>query len=68
MLVIWNPERMTKAKLYKIYINIFPNCNQQEATFLDLFVSADALHVSGGSSAHHQEHKTVRTASSFVNR
>jgi len=24
------------------------------------------LHVSGGSSAHHQEHKTVRTASGIV--
>jgi len=25
-----------------------------------------ALHVSGGSSAHHQEHKTVHTASGIV--
>ena len=25
-----------------------------------LFISTDALHVSGGSSAHHQEHKTVQ--------
>jgi len=24
---------------------------------LDLFISTDALHVSGGSSAHYQEHK-----------
>ena len=31
--------------------------------FLDLFISTDALHVSGGSSAHHQEHITVHTAS-----
>jgi len=30
--------------------------------FLILFISTDALHVSGGSSAHHQEHITVRTA------
>jgi len=29
-------------------------------SFLDLFISTDALHVSGGSSAHHQEHKTVQ--------
>ena len=28
---------------------------------------SDALHVSGGSSAHHQEHITVHTASGFVN-
>jgi len=26
----------------------------------------DALHVSGGSSAHHQEHETVHTASGIV--
>jgi len=35
--------------------------------FLDLFIFADALHVSGGSSAHHQEHITVHTASGIVN-
>jgi len=40
---------------------------QQDGTFLDLFISTDALHVSGGSSAHYQEHKTVRTASGIVN-
>jgi len=34
--------------------------------FLDLFISINALHVSGGSSAHHQEHKTVHTASGIV--
>ena len=27
------------------------------------FITVDALHVSGGSSAHHQELKTVQTAS-----
>ena len=47
--------------------NIFPNYNQQDAKFLDLFISTDALHVSGCSSAHHQEHTTVHTASSTVN-
>ena len=47
--------------------NIFPNYNQQDATFLDLFISIDAPHVSGGSSAHHQEHITVHTASGIVN-
>jgi len=35
--------------------------------FLDLFISTDSLHVSGGSSAHHKEHKTVHTASGIVN-
>jgi hypothetical protein len=48
-------------------MNIFPNDNKQDAAFLDLFISTDALHVSGGSSAHHQEHKNVHTASGIVN-
>jgi len=47
-------------------VNIIPNYNQQDATFLDLFISTDALHVSGGSSAHHQEHITAHTASGIV--
>ena len=47
--------------------NIILNYNQQDATFLDLFISTDALHVSGGFSAHHQEHITVHTASGTVN-
>ena len=40
---------------------IMPIYNQQDATFLDLFISTNAVHVSGGSSTHHQEHKTVHT-------
>jgi hypothetical protein len=36
--------------------------------FIDLFISTDALNVSGGSSDHHQEHITVHTASDIVNR
>jgi len=42
-------------------VNIIPNYSQKVATFLDLFISPDALHVSGGSYAHHQEHITVHT-------
>ena len=42
---------------------IIPSYNQQDATFLDLFIPKDALHVSGGFSAHHREHITVHTAS-----
>jgi hypothetical protein len=34
-----------------------PNYSQQEATFFDSFIFSDALPVSGGSSAHNQEHK-----------
>ena len=43
------------------------NYTQQDATFLSLFIFTDAVHVSGGSSAHHQEHITVYTASGIVN-
>jgi len=35
--------------------------------FLNLFIFTDALHVSGGFSAHHWEHITVHTASGIVN-
>jgi hypothetical protein len=34
--------------------------------FLNLFIFTDALHVSGGSSTHHQEHIIVHTASGIV--
>jgi hypothetical protein len=47
--------------------NIIPNYSQQGATAFYLFVPKDAVHVSGGSSAHHQEHITVHTASGTVN-
>jgi hypothetical protein len=50
-----------------VHRNISPNHSQQDATFYDLYIFTDALHVSGGSSAHHQEHTTVHTASGIVN-
>jgi len=50
-----------------VHHSIIPNYSKQDATFLDLFISKDALHVSGGSSAHHQEHTTVHTSSGIVN-
>jgi hypothetical protein len=37
-----------------VHHNIIPNCSEQDGTFLDLFLFTDAVHVSGGSSAHHQ--------------
>jgi hypothetical protein len=49
-----------------VHHNIIPSYNQQDATFLDLFISKDAVHVSGSSYAHHQEHTTVQTASGVV--
>jgi hypothetical protein len=50
-----------------VHRNIIPKYSQQDATFLDLFIFTDALHVSDGFSAHHQEHITVHTASGIVN-
>jgi hypothetical protein len=49
-----------------VHRNIITNYSQQNATFLDLFIFTDALHVSRDSSAHHQEHITVHTASVIV--
>jgi hypothetical protein len=49
-----------------VHHNIIPSYTQQDATFFDLFISKDVLHVSGGSSAHHQEHTTVQIASGIV--
>jgi len=42
--------------------NIFAEYNQQDATFIYLFLS-DAVHVSDGFSVHHQDLKTAHTAS-----
>jgi len=41
-----------------VHRNIIPSYRKQDATFIDLCISTDALHVSDGSSAHHQEHIT----------
>jgi hypothetical protein len=46
---------------------IIPNYSQQDAKFIYLFIFTGALHASGGSSAHHQKHITVHTASGAVN-
>ena len=51
---------------YIMMTDIIPNYNQQDATFLDLFISIDAVHISGGFSAHHQEYITVHTAAGIV--
>jgi len=53
--------------VYLTTLSVIPNYSQQDATFLDSIIFAVALHVSGGSSAHHQEHITVHTASGIVN-
>ena len=51
-----------------VHRNINQNYNQQDVSFLYLFISTDAVHVSGGFSAHNQEHVTVHTASDIVNK
>jgi hypothetical protein len=60
-------------KIFDIHMsmrrNIIPYYSEQDATFslINLFIFTDALHVSSGSSTHHQEHITVHTASGIVN-
>jgi hypothetical protein len=49
-----------------VHRSIIPNNSQIDAKFLDLFISTDAPHVPGGTSAHHQEHISVNTASGIV--
>jgi hypothetical protein len=49
--------------IYPCIANIIPNYNQQDARLLDLFISTDNVHVSGGSSAHHQEHIQLKVFS-----
>jgi len=49
-----------------VHRNIISNYGQEDATFLDSFIFTNALHVSGRSSAHHQQHITVHTASGIV--
>jgi hypothetical protein len=58
---------VTSGGYTEVFFLIILNYNQQDATFLDLFISTNALHVSGGSSANHQEHITAHTASGIVN-
>jgi len=51
----------------QVFLVLIPNYSQQVATSLNLYIFTNAVHVSGGSSAHHQEHITVHTASGIVN-
>ena len=49
-----------------VYREYNSKLNQQDATFFDSFISTGAVHVLGGSSAHHQEQITVHTALGIV--
>jgi hypothetical protein len=52
---VGNYNKITKDRKYN------SNYSQKDAMFLVLFIFTDALCVSGGSSAHHQEHITLNT-------
>ena len=54
------------ASMYQRKLQLRITANKMHR-FLNLFIFTDALHVSGGSSAHHQDHTTVHTASDIVN-
>jgi hypothetical protein len=57
-------KRENTAQL-KLSDTVFPSItNKMQLHIIQLFL-LNALHVSGGSSAHHQELKTLHTASSF---
>jgi len=68
---IWLKSDKTSGTLHedrtRFILFFWSNYHQQDAKFLDLLISTEALHVSGGSSAHHQEHIPVHTASGIVN-
>jgi hypothetical protein len=48
------------------YSGIYSNITNKMQRYTMIFITINALHVSGGSSTHHQELKTVYTASVFV--
>jgi hypothetical protein len=61
---------MTKGKplgCRRVKNIVITNYNQQDANFLEFIYFTDAVYVSGGFSAHHQEHITVHTASGIIN-
>jgi len=51
-----------------VHRNIIPKLQPTRCNFLNLFIFTNAVHVSRGSSAHHQEHITVHTATGIVNK
>ena len=63
---MWNMNSTNACSRIYGTFEIITYYSQQEATFLE-FISTEALYISGGSSAHHQEHITVHTASGIVN-
>jgi len=56
-----------EIRQYTNKIEIVTSAGFHSICFLNLFIFTDAVHVSCGFSAHHQEHITVHTASGIVN-
>jgi hypothetical protein len=57
-------EKSTKILCVCVcFTDILPRIANKIQRCTILFIVVSALHVSGGFSAHHQEHKTVQTAS-----
>ena len=50
----------------KLYGLMYSSTTNKTQRYKMVFITINALHVSGGSSAHHQELKTVYTASGFL--
>ena len=46
-------------------MSIYSSITNKMQSYTKVFITINALHVSGSSSAHHQEHETVYTASSI---
>jgi hypothetical protein len=63
---LFSKQMLAHIEKHQKYLKDIPNYSKKDATFFDLFIFTKALHVSGGSSAHHQEHITVHTASGIV--
>ena len=63
------PPDSTKHFNYKIviwkFMSIYSSITNKMQSYTMVFITINALHVSGSSSAHHQEHETVYTASSI---
>jgi len=57
-----------KTNKYFIYIYFYSNTNQMHQCLKFILFSNDTLHVSDGLSVHHQEFKTVHTATGICQR
>jgi hypothetical protein len=63
---MWNLNSTNACSRIYGTFEIITYYSQKDAPFLE-FISIEALYISSGSSAHHQEHITVHTPSGTVN-